>query len=139
MMKQIIKEPILFCVGGMAYNVVEVLYRGYTHWTMFVVGGLCFVLIGLINEIFSWETALWKQMLIGGTVITIVEFVSGCVVNLLLGWNVWDYSQLPLNVLGQICVPFYFVWVVLSLVGIVLDDMIRWKCFGEDKPRYKIF
>lgn len=138
-MKQIIKEPILFCVGGMAYNVVEVLYRGYTHWTMFVVGGLCFVLIGLINEIFSWETALWKQMLIGGTVITIVEFVSGCVVNLLLGWNVWDYSQLPLNVLGQICVPFYFVWVVLSLLGIVLDDMIRWKCFGEDKPRYKIF
>lgn len=138
-MKQIIKEPILFCVGGMAYNVVEVLYRGYTHWTMFVVGGLCFVLIGLINEIFSWETALWKQMLIGGTVITVVEFVAGCVVNLLLGWNVWDYSQLPLNVLGQICVPFYFVWVVLSLVGIVLDDMIRWKCFGEDKPRYKIF
>lgn len=138
-MKQIIKEPILFCVGGMAYNVVEVLYRGYTHWTMFVVGGLCFVLIGLINEIFSWETALWKQMLIGGTVITVVEFVSGCVVNLLLGWNVWDYSQLPLNVLGQICVPFCFVWVLLSLVGIVLDDMIRWKCFGEDKPRYKIF
>lgn len=138
-MKQIIKEPILFCVGGMAYNVVEVLYRGYTHWTMFVVGGLCFVLIGLINEIFSWETALWKQMLIGGTVITVVEFVSGCVVNLLLGWNVWDYSQLPLNVLGQICVPFYFVWVLLSLVGIVLDDTIRWKCFGEDKPRYKIF
>lgn len=138
-MKQIIKEPILFCVGGMAYNVVEVLYRGYTHWTMFVVGGLCFILIGLINEIFSWETALWKQMLIGGTVITVVEFVSGCVVNLLLGWNVWDYSQLPLNVLGQICVPFYFVWVLLSLVGIVLDDTIRWKCFGEDKPRYKIF
>lgn len=138
-MKQIIKEPILFCVGGMAYNVVEVLYRGYTHWTMFVVGGLCFILIGLINEIFSWETALWKQMLIGGTVITVVEFVSGCVVNLLLGWNVWDYSQLPLNVLGQICVPFYFVWILLSLVGIVLDDMIRWKCFGEDKPRYKIF
>lgn len=138
-MKQIIKEPILFCIGGMAYNVVEVLYRGYTHWTMFVVGGLCFILIGLINEIFSWETALWKQMLIGGTVITVVEFVAGCVVNLLLGWNVWDYSQLPLNVLGQICVPFYFVWVLLSLVGIVLDDMIRWKCFGEDKPRYKIF
>ena len=104
-----------------------------------MVGGLCFVLIGLINEIFSWETVLWKQMLVGGTVITTVEFVSGCVVNLLLGWNVWDYSQLPLNVLGQICVPFYFVWVLLSLVGIVLDDMIRWKCFGEDKPRYKIF
>ncbi len=138
-MKQIIKEPILFCVGGIAYNVVEVLYRGYTHWTMFVVGGLCFILIGLINEIFSWETALWKQMLIGGAAITAVEFVAGCVINLLLGWDVWDYSQLPLNVLGQICVPFYFVWVLLSLVGIVLDDMIRWKCFGEDKPRYKIF
>lgn len=138
-MKQIIKEPVLFCVGGMAYNVIEVLYRGYTHWTMFVVGGLCFILIGLINEILSWETALWKQMMIGGTVITVVEFVTGCVVNLWLGWNIWDYSQLPLNILGQICMPFYFVWVLLSLVGIVLDDTIRWKCFGEDKPRYKIF
>lgn len=138
-MKQIIKEPILFCVGGIAYNVIEVLYRGYTHWTMFVVGGLCFIFIGLINETLSWETALWKQMLIGGTVITVVEFVTGCVVNLWLGWNIWDYSQLPLNILGQICMPFYFVWVLLSIVGIVLDDMIRWKCFGEDKPRYKIF
>ena len=138
-MKQIIKESVLFCVGGMAYNIIEVLYRGHTHWTMFIVGGLCFVLIGLINETLSWETALWKQMLIGGTIITAVEFVTGCVVNLWLGWNIWDYSQLPLNILGQICMPFYFVWVLLSLVGIVLDDMIRWKCFGEDKPRYKIF
>ena len=78
-------------------------------------------------------------MLIGGAIITVVEFVSGCIINLWLGWNVWDYSHIPLNILGQICLPFFFAWVGRSLVGIVLDDIIRWLCFGEEKPRYKIF
>ena len=78
-------------------------------------------------------------MLIGGTIITIIEFLSGCVINLLLGWNVWNYSHVSLNILGQICLPFFFAWVGLSLVGIVLDDVIRWAFFGEEKPRYKIF
>ena len=130
---------ILFSIGGGIYNLVEIIYRSNTHWTMFIVGGLCFLCIGWINEFLPWSLALWKQMLIGGTIITVIEFLSGCIINLWLGWNVWDYSHVPLNILGQICLPFFFVWVGLSLVGIVLDDVIRWLCFGEEKPRYKIF
>lgn len=135
----VVKNLILFEIGGLIYSLIEIIYRGNTHWTMFIVGGLCFLLVGWINKFFSWDLALWKQMLIGGTIITAVEFVSGCIINILLGWNVWDYSHVPLNILGQICLPFFFVWVGLSLVGIVLDDVIRWLCFGEEKPRYKIF
>ena len=138
-LKIIIKNLILFIIGGLIYNLVEIIYRGNTHWTMFIVGGLCFLCVGWINEFIPWDLALWKQMLIGGTIITAIEFLSGCIINILLGWNVWDYSHVPLNILGQICLPFFFAWVGLSLVGIVLDDIIRWLCFGEEKPRYKIF
>lgn len=138
-MKTVIKNLILFEIGGLIYNLIEILYRGNTHWTMFIVGGLCFLLVGWINKFFSWDLALWKQMLIGGAIITVVEFVSGCIINLWLGWNVWDYSHIPLNILGQICLPFYFAWVGLSLIAIIVDDVIRWLFFGEEKPKYKIF
>lgn len=138
-MKTVIKNLILFEIGGLIYNLIEILYRGNTHWTMFIVGGLCFLLVGWINKFFSWDLALWKQMLIGGAIITIVEFVSGCIINLWLGWNVWDYSHIPLNILGQVCIPFYFAWVGLSLIAIIVDDVIRWLFFGEEKPKYKIF
>ena len=135
----VVKNLILFEIGGLIYSLIEIIYRGNTHWTMFIVGGLCFLLVGWINKFFSWDLALWKQMLIGGTIITAVEFVSGCIINLWLGWNVWDYSHVPLNVLGQVCLPFYFAWVGLSLIAIILDDIIRWLFFNEEKPRYKIF
>ena len=135
----VVKNLILFEIGGLIYSLIEIIYRGNTHWTMFIVGGLCFLLVGWINKFFSWDLALWKQMLIGGVIITAVEFVSGCIINLWLGWNVWDYSHVPLNILGQVCLPFYFAWVGLSLIAIILDDIIRWLFFNEEKPRYKIF
>ena len=104
---------------------------------MGVLGGICFICLGLINEILSWETPLVLQMLIGGTIITVLEFITGCIVNLWLGWNVWDYSNLPFNLLGQISLFSSIGWIGLSLVGIVLDDFIRWKFFDEEKPHYR--
>lgn len=139
MIKAIVKHIILFLVGGLIYCILEILFRGNSHWTMYVVGGLCFVLIGLINELFSWSTPLWLQSLIGSIVITALEFISGCIINLGLGWNVWDYSDLPLNVLGQICLPFSVLWMFLSIVAVVLDDYLRYLWFKEEAPRYKLF
>lgn len=136
--KLIIKYVVLFVMGGLVYMGLEILWRGYTHWTMGVLGGICFICLGLINEILSWETPLTLQMLIGSIIITILEFITGCIVNLQLGWNVWDYSKLPYNLLGQISLFSSIGWIGLSLVGILLDDFIRWKWFGEDKPRYKL-
>ena len=82
----------LFGIGGVLYVLLEHLWRGYSHWTMFVLGGVSFVFLGLINEIIPWQMLLWKQMLIGTAGITTLEFVTGCIVNLWLGWHVWDYS-----------------------------------------------
>lgn len=139
MMKQskIKKYEFLFFVGATIYVIIEKLYRGYSHWTMFLLGGICFIALGLINEVIPWDMPLLLQMFIGGVIITVLEFITGCVVNLWLGWNVWDYSELPFNLWGQISLFSSIGWIGLSLVGIVLDDFIRWKFFGEEKPHYR--
>ena len=127
----------MFFVGATIYVVIEKLYRGYSHWTMFLLGGICFIALGLINEVLPWDMPLLLQMFIGGIIITVLELITGCVVNLWFGWNVWDYSELPFNLWGQISLFSSIVWVGLSLVGIVLDDLIRWKFFDEEKPHYR--
>ena len=137
--KLIIKYVVLFVMGGLVYMSLEILWRGYTHWTMGILGGICFICLGLINELLSWETPLVLQMFIGSIIITVLEFITGCIVNLWLGWNVWDYSNLPLNLLGQICLPFSILWYFISAIGIVIDDYIRYIYFDEERPRYKLF
>ena len=126
----------LFLIGGAIYVLIELVYRGYSHWTMFLLGGLCFVLIGGVNEYIPWEMPLWLQAGIGAVIITALEFICGCIVNLALGWNVWDYSNTPLNILGQVCLPFVIIWFVIAHFGIVLDDYLRYWLFKEEKPHY---
>lgn len=133
-----LRPSVLFCAGGLVYITVELLWRGYSHWTMFIVGGLCFLLTGLVNEVFTFEMPLICQMLIGACLITLVEFFSGCIVNLWLGWNVWDYSDMPFNILGQICLPYTGLWFLLSGPAVVLDDYLRYRWFGEEYPHYRI-
>ena len=135
-LKSVLKYIFLFLTGGCIYYLIEVLWRGYSHWSMFILGGICFVLIGLINILFSWKTLLEVQMLMGSCIITTLEFLTGCIVNLLLGFHVWDYSDLPLNILGQICIPFSIIWFFISGIGIVMDDYIRYIFFKEEKPYY---
>lgn len=140
-MKRAIKPFILFIIGGLVYISIEIIWRYMvgstpTHWTMFVLGGIIFLLIGGINEYISWETPLWLQCVIGTSIILLLEFVFGCILNLWLGLHIWDYSQLPFNILGQICLPFAFAWYFLSAIAIILDDYLRYWIFKEEKPRY---
>lgn len=138
-MKKILKIFILFIVGGISYLLIELAYRGHTHWSMLIVGGICFVLLGAQNEIYTWNMPLIWQCVIGALIVTAVEFVAGCIINMWLGWNVWDYSNLPFNLQGQICLLFSGLWVLLSVPAIILDDYLRYWFFGEEKPKYIIF
>lgn len=131
------KYLFLFLVGGLAYCGIEMLWRGYTHWTMFLVGGICFLFCGSINELFDWDMPIWKQMLICSAGITVIEFVSGVIINIIFKLNVWDYSNLPFNVLGQVCLPFSILWFGLSFIAILADDWLRYWLFGEEKPHYR--
>lgn len=131
-----IKPLILFIIGGFSYVMIEILWRAYSHASMFIVGGLCFIIIGGINEFYTYEMNLIDQMLISSIIITIIEFIAGCIVNIWLGLNVWDYSSVPFNILGQVCVPYMFLWFLLSFIAIIADDFLRHWLFKEEKPHY---
>lgn len=133
---RVVRPLVLWGIGGLLYVLCELVFRGRSHWTMFIVGGLCFWLIGLINEVIPWEMPIWQQCIIGSVIITAVEFAAGCIINIGLGWQVWDYSGLPFNILGQVCLPFTVLWGFLAAAGIILDDYLRYWLFGEDKPHY---
>lgn len=137
-LKVCLKLLVLAVIGGAIYVGIEMLWRGHSHPSMFILGGLCFVSIGLINELFPWDLGIVWQALLGGTLVTCLEFITGVIVNIWLKLGVWDYSGLPLNIFGQVCLPFYFAWVGLSVVAIVFDDYLRYWFFGEEKPHYKI-
>lgn len=137
-LKQILKLCILALIGGITYVLIELAWRGYSHISMFILGAFCFVLLGGINEFLLWELGFVWQMLIGAGIVTILELIVGIVVNVWLGLEVWDYSNLPFNFMGQICLPFSFAWTLLSGVAIVVDDYLRYWLFGEEKPHYKI-
>ena len=130
-MKELMRSSILFLIYGFMYYIIEVLYRGYSHWSMFILGGLCGVVIGLLNER-NKDISIWKQGLYGAIIVTILEFIIGYIVNILLGWNIWDYSDVPFNFLGQICLPFTIIWFILSIVCVYLDDFLREKLFKSE-------
>ena len=67
----------------------------------------------------------------------IAEFITGCIVNLWLGWNVWDYSNLRFNLLGQTSLTFALLFLPICAFAIVFDDYIRYLFFNEEPPRYK--
>ena len=137
-MRHWVKHLILMMIGGALYVLLELLWRGYSHWTMFFLGGTCFVVLGLLTEVIPWEVPLWRQALLGPVIVTAAEFMTGCVVNLWFGWQVWNYSHMPGNILGQICLLYTLLWIPVSVMGIILDDWLRYLLFGEERPHYKL-
>ena len=134
-----LKELILYLIGGTLYYSIEILWRGYSHWSMYILGGLCFLYAGLQNEYIVWDYPFWKQIGRVEAFVLCAEFITGCVVNIILGWNIWDYSSLPFNILGQVCLPYAILWIPLCAIAIIFDDYIRYIFFHEEKPHYKFY
>lgn len=121
------KTAILFVFGGLAYFGLEVLFRGHSHWTMFVLGGFLFLILGELNEgLLEWDTPLIWQGVLGSAIVTGAELVTGMILNVWLGLGVWDYSGMPFNYKGQICLPFSILWIFVSIAAVVLDDWLRY-------------
>jgi uncharacterized membrane protein len=132
------KCVLMFMIGGFLYIGLEIVFRGYTHISMFLAGGLSFLFIGLINEAFPGQIALTSRMLISAFIITSIELIIGLIVNVWLKNNVWDYSNMPYNYKGQICLLFFNIWFLLSLPAIILNDWLKYFLLGEEKPKFKI-
>jgi len=132
------QDAVIFVLGGLLYASAEILFRGWTHPSMFAVGGLCVLLIGKLDS-FAPGLPLAAQAAAGAAIVTGLELASGLVVNVWLGWNVWDYSAHPLNFMGQICPLFTLLWVPASLFAVFADDALRRALFRTPIPPYRLF
>lgn len=119
-----IENLIVFLLGGVIYGVCELVWRGFTHWTMLLLGGICFLGLYCSNKRFS-ALPLYLRCISGGIFITSLELITGSFVNILFGMQVWDYSQLPFNLFGQICLQFTFAWILLCLPALILCRIIH--------------
>lgn len=106
------KNAILFYLGGMAYCGLELLWRGRTHGSMFLLGGGCFLLLGKLGKL---RLPLPLRAVLAGACITAGELAVGLLFN--RQFRVWDYRSLPLNFHGQICPMYSLLWVALSPIG----------------------
>lgn len=129
------KKVWLTCIGGYSYFLLELIYNGNSSWFSFLLGGICFRIIGRIR-LFNLNNIY--RCIISGMMITVVEFLTGIFFNLMLNWKMWDYSLLPLNILGQICLPFSLLWIVLSFPAIKLDEILTKKIYIQQLSANKI-
>ena len=112
-------KGILFVIGAAGYGLIEIIWRGYTHISMLFAGGICFNIFSIIAKKRKQMSKI-KIFFVGSLAVTAVEFVFGCIFNLMLRKNVWNYSKQPFNILGQICLLYSFFWGILSLFFIPL-------------------
>lgn len=111
----ILADGCMFLTGGILYVGIEILWRGYSHWSMALAGGICFTVFGKIWDKVKNLKRIYIPI-IGAGIITSVEFVFGLIFNKILKMHVWDYSDMPFSFLGQICVLFSTLWGLLSIV-----------------------
>ena len=136
-MKRWHKALILSLMGGDLYCMVELIWRGHTHWSMFLLAAVLSLPLDLANEHMAWERPLWLQALMGGGIITLAELGAGLILNVWLKLDIWDYSRLPGNLWGQVCLKYALLWVVLAGTAIVLFDWMRHWLFHEERPHYR--
>ena len=125
MFNRLLKIMSIYITGAYAYGLVEIMWRGYTHISMGVLGGFCFLIIGSLNEGRLSSLGVLAQMALSSVIITVLELLTGLVVNVWLELNVWSYAGMPMNLMGQICLPFSLIWFVLSFAAIWLEDRLR--------------
>ena len=125
------KNVVIFYIGGLAYMTLEILWRGWSHWSMFLLGGLCF---WLIDRLRRRRLSFLAQMGLGVAVITVLELACGLLVNRVLALAVWDYSAMPLNLWGQICLPYTLLWVPVSALALLAGGFVHQVLFSEPQP-----
>lgn len=105
-----------FLFGAVGYPVLELLWRGRTHASMALAGGAAMLLIHRVSRM---KGGLLPRSLLCSAGITAIEYAVGSL------WNrdhrIWDYRRQPLNLHGQICLPYTLLWCGLS--GSVLAVM----------------
>lgn len=134
-LKRLSEILFLITIGGTFYYAIELVFRGFSHWSMFILGGICFLY-------FWWQSRcndpMWIQIIRCTLFVISGEFITGIIVNKWLHLAVWDYSNQPYNLFGQICLPFAVFFSGLCAIGIILSMNFMYWFYGEEKPKIHI-
>lgn len=130
-MKKMSEILFLGGLGGSLYYGIELIYRGFSHWSMFLLGGICMVFIGEQGEHCQWKDSFVMRLTKSTLFVAAGEFLTGIFVNKWMRWNVWDYSNQPFNLMGQICIKFLFFFSILCAGGIKLSELILKKLYKK--------
>lgn len=122
-MEELKGAAAVFAVGALSYSVIELLWRGHTHWSMALAGGICFSLITEIEKRFPNIRYLYKCIM-GSLLITAVELGFGVVFNMVLKRNIWDYSSIKFNLLGQVCLLYTVLWGFLTALALPVSKRL---------------
>lgn len=124
MKKYLLGIIVSFTIGFSVYPVIEILYKGHTHISMAFAGGICMILI-FMTDCAMESCSMISKAVASALAVTVTEFVFGVVLNVFLSMGVWDYSDMPANIMGQVCVRYFFVWLLLSFAALRVCRMIR--------------
>ena len=142
-MKKFIGKLGLFLSCGFIYCMIEILFRGWSHWSMFVLAGFLGVFcIDSINNVLSFDCDYIVQILISTILCTIGEGISGIILNVWLQLNVWNYSKMTFGTFffGQCNVLFCFAWMLIISIIIFYCDAYNYYILKiEPCPYYIIF
>lgn len=139
--KLIYKNFVLFSIGYFLYIIIELCFRGYSYPISGIMGGLSLIIIDKFNDYISWDIDFILQCILGACVVTTIELIFGLIDINYLHLNMWDYSNMPLNYKGIICLPFSIIWCFLSGIGIIIADINNYYFldYKDEIPYYKIF
>ena len=129
---------VVWLTGGIVYYFAEILFRGFSHFSMLICGGLCFLLVGnignlILNSKDNIIISIIKIMLIGTMIITTLEYITGMIVNVKYNLKVWDYSDMKYNVNGQICLLYSFFWALISLICVYVYNVMEEYLFKKNQ------
>ena len=138
--KIIIPYSVIFLVSGFIYTMLELMWRGRTHWTMFLCAGLCgLVMANINNNLLEFNTDFLEQVFVSALCCTTFEFLFGIIFN--GDFSIWDYRGLwgTIHVLGdQVNILFFGIWIIISFFSLLFLDWLQWKLKLAEKPYYRI-
>lgn len=115
---------LAFLIGAIVYPIIEIMWRGHTHISMALLGGICMSFIYFIYHAFSYRSVIFRALL-STLMISAWELLFGAVLNIAFGMDIWDYSDMPLNFMGQVCLPYASLWLLLSFPAFVVCHYLR--------------
>ncbi len=114
----------VYTIGMLGYSMIEILWRGFTHWTMGLLGGIGFLTL-YITEWLLKGKCLLRRAATGCMLLTCLEFLTGCIVNKIFHMDVWDYSEQDGNIMGQICPLYMLLWFLLCCFVMPFGKLLR--------------